>query len=126
MSAPVEEKDEVAVPPKYAVPVFENKVEDAPPVRMRSEVVADCPAAGCVNGSPPPPVPHALAFAETVPSAPTCRQRVHEPPTDDTMRFVVDAVPFTEKSACGSAVPTPTLPALLIRKLVRDEEPTTN
>lgn len=51
VSAPVAENDEVAVPPKYAVPVFEKSVEDAAPFNNRSEVVALCPAAGCVNGS---------------------------------------------------------------------------
>jgi hypothetical protein len=40
----------------------------------------------------PLPEPHADAFAETVPSAPTSRQRVPEPPAEETMRFVDEAV----------------------------------
>ena len=75
-----------------------ENVEEAP-VKSIWEVVAEIPAAGCVQASyeeRPPPVPHALALAETVPSAPTWRQRVPEPPAEETRRFVVDAVPDIE------------------------------
>jgi hypothetical protein len=48
---PFEKKVVVAVPPKYAC-VAEICVVEALPLRSISEVVALCPAAGCVNGSP--------------------------------------------------------------------------
>ena len=48
---PAFENVAVAVPPKYAIPVFEKSVDDAPPVRIKSEVVALLPAAGCVHAS---------------------------------------------------------------------------
>ena len=51
VSAPLLAKVEVAVPPKYAT-VAESWVVDALPLRSTREVVALCPAAGCVNGSP--------------------------------------------------------------------------
>ena len=54
---PVESKVVVAVPPKYAFPVTESCVVDAPPLKMRSDVVADCPAAGWVNSSKLLPTP---------------------------------------------------------------------
>ncbi len=38
------------------------------------------------------PVPQADALADTVPSAPTWRQRVPVPAAEETMRFVVEAV----------------------------------
>ena len=50
VSAPVEEKEEVADPPKYAT-VAESCVEDAAPLKSIKEVVADCPAAGWVQAS---------------------------------------------------------------------------
>ena len=40
---------------------------------------------------PPNPEPQADALAETVPSVPTCRQRVEAPFKPETIRFVVDA-----------------------------------
>jgi hypothetical protein len=43
----------------------------------------------------PLPVPHALAFAETVPFADTWRQRVPVPPVLEMTRAEVDAVPVT-------------------------------
>ncbi len=45
----------------------------------------------------PLPEPHALAFAETVPFAPTCKQRVPVPPVFDMTRADVDAVPLTAR-----------------------------
>ena len=45
VSAPVDEKDEVADPPKNAW-VAEKSVEEAPPLNTMSDVVADCPVAG--------------------------------------------------------------------------------
>jgi hypothetical protein len=48
---PAEEKDEVAVPPKYAFVKTERSVEDAPPLKSIRDVVALCPAAGCVHAS---------------------------------------------------------------------------
>ena len=50
VSAPVEEKDEVAEPPKYAT-VAESCVEDAAPLKSIKEVVADWPDAGWVKAS---------------------------------------------------------------------------
>ncbi len=47
-------------------------------------------------------------------------------PRPATVRFVVEAVPFTVKSAAGFVVFTPTLPAFVIMKAVAVEEPTTN
>ena len=41
---------------------------------------------------PAPATPQAPAVAETVPSAATWRQRVLEPPAEETMRLVVEAV----------------------------------
>ena len=41
---------DVAVPPKYAV-YADSCVDDACPLNNISDVVADCPVAGCVNGS---------------------------------------------------------------------------
>ena len=73
----------------------EKSVVDAPPLRRTSEVVALCPAAGCVHASyavRPLDEPQPLAVAESVPSGPTCKQRVLAPPADERMRFVVDAV----------------------------------
>ena len=49
-------KVEVAVPPKNAT-VEEICVVDAFPLKITRVVVADCPEAGCVKGSLPPPVP---------------------------------------------------------------------
>ena len=43
---------------------------------------------------PPSPVPHADALAETVPEESVWRHRVPEPPAEETMRLVVDAVPL--------------------------------
>ena len=37
-------------------------------------------------------LPHALPFALTVPSAPTCKHRVPDPPVEETTRFVVEAL----------------------------------
>lgn len=51
VSAPVVEKDDVAVAPKYAGPYAEKSVVDAAPLKRSSEVVADCPAAGWVKAS---------------------------------------------------------------------------
>src|SRR5262249_27125942 len=48
---------------------------------------------GKVNSDEPPPVPHALAFAETVPSAATCKQRMPVPPVFEITRLVVLATP---------------------------------
>ena len=47
---PLERKVVVAVPPNSAK-VEENLVEEAAPLRRRSEVVALCPVAGWVKGS---------------------------------------------------------------------------
>ena len=84
----------VAVPPIYARSKMERSVVEAPPVKSIVDVVALCPAAGWVKASYAvmPLVAHALAFADTVPSAPTCKQRVPAPPAEDTMRFVELAV----------------------------------
>lgn len=73
---------------------MERSVVEAPPVKNIVDVVALCPAAGWVKASyvVMPLVAHALAFADTVPSAPTWRQRVPVPPADETMRFVDEAV----------------------------------
>jgi hypothetical protein len=72
------------------------KVEEEPE-KIMLEVVALTPACGCVNASEPAPVPQAAAVAESVPSAPTWRQRVPTPPAEETMRFVVDAVERIER-----------------------------
>ena len=48
--APVEENEDVAEPPKYAV-VAENIVELAPPLKFMREVVAEVPAIGWVHAS---------------------------------------------------------------------------
>ena len=45
----------------------------------------------CTKGSELEPLPHALAFAETVPSAATWRHRVPDPPVLEMMRPVVEA-----------------------------------
>ncbi len=50
VSAPVDENDDVAVPPKNAC-VAEKSVDDAPPLKSMSDVVADWFAAGCVHAS---------------------------------------------------------------------------
>jgi hypothetical protein len=50
-----------------------------------------------VKGSPPEPEPQAAAVAESVPSLPTCRQRVPTPPAEESTRFVVLAVLNTER-----------------------------
>ena len=51
VSAPVVEKLEVAVAPKYAGPNDENAVVEAPPFNKTIDVVALKPAAGCVHAS---------------------------------------------------------------------------
>ena len=68
-----------------------EKVELAP-VNNICEVVAEIPAAGWVKGSPLEPEPHALALAETLPSLPTWRHLVPDPPAEEITRFVVDAL----------------------------------
>ena len=50
VSAPVEEKEEVAEPPKYAT-VAESCVDDAAPLKSIKDVVADWPADGWVKAS---------------------------------------------------------------------------
>ena len=50
MIRPVESMVVVPVLPKYAYPA-DSCVDDACPLKSSSDVVADCPAAGCVNGS---------------------------------------------------------------------------
>ena len=77
--APVEEKEEVAVAPKYAGPYEEKSVVDADPLNSTSEVVAETttpPTVGCVKGSPPPlpvtSVPHTMPPCASVSSA--CEQ----------------------------------------------------
>jgi len=47
---------------------------------------------------PPPPELQADRAADTVPSAPTCRQRVPVPAVEEMMRLVVEAVPDTVKA----------------------------
>lgn len=109
---PALENEEVALAPKYAGPYAEKRVDDAAPLKMRSEVVALCPVAGCVHASyeeRPLPDPHADAFAETVPSAPTCRHLVPEPPVLEITSAVVEAVVavsiVVEAKGIESAVP---------------------
>ena len=90
------------------------------------EVVALEVTVGCVNGSLPPPEPQAAPADCTTPAVVICRQFVAVTLRPETVRFVVDAVPFTVKRAPGFVVPTPTLPALVIMNDVALEEPTTN
>jgi hypothetical protein len=94
------------------------KVEDDPE-KIMLEVVALVPACGCVNESPTLLVPQAAAVAESVPSAPTWRQRVPVPPADERMRFVVEAVERIERCVVVAFVPV----EFVKEKAWRVEEP---
>ena len=91
------------------------RVEDAfainPPVKATMVEVETIPVYAVeVKSNPPPPEPQAAPAAETTPFASVWTQRVPTPPSAETVKLVVDAVPFTEKRAAGFAVPTPTKP----------------
>jgi hypothetical protein len=72
------------------------------------------------KSEPPEPVPHAEAFAETVPSAPTWRQRVPTPPALEITRFVVEAVERTARCVEVAFVVVPNV--TLNRAIVEDAE----
>ena len=61
--------------------------------KIMVEVVADCPATGCVKGSPPPP-PVASVPQERTPFVDFTSQAAA--PRPETVRFVVDAMPVFE------------------------------
>ena len=87
----------VAVVPKYAVLVMERSVDDAPPERIMSDVVALCPAAGCVKASYDRTPEHALPVFVTTPAVSIWRQLLEEAAAwPETVRLVVLAVPVLE------------------------------
>ena len=125
VNAPVDEKEEVAVAPKDAVYAL-RFVEVAPLLKRSMDVVALCPTPGCVQASyavRPFAEPHALAVAESVPSLPTCRQRVPTPPADERMRFVDEAVVavtiVVDANGIFDAIPSPRIVVVAVRPIER-------
>src|SRR3954465_2535298 len=78
------------------LPIVEDANAVMPPLNCVSVLVA-LSVRG--KGYALEPLPHALAFAEIVPSAPTCKQRVPAPPAEEMTRFVLLAVPVTKRCA---------------------------
>src|ERR1043166_2120553 len=74
------------VVPIPTLPEVAIKSVEVPTAVLVPEKYATCPVVPVIPA-------HAAAFAETVPSAPTCKQRVPVPPVFDTTRPVVEAMP---------------------------------